>query len=62
MVEQFLLDIPLIYHSTVILFKSALDVKWVVYNIQVGDYSKVHHDKVSDLIVLQVNSQEKTFT
>ncbi len=58
MVEQFLTD-----NSTDILFKSASDVKCVVYNkLHVGNYSKVHHDKVSDVAVLRVNSQENTFT
>jgi hypothetical protein len=58
MVEQVLSD-----NSTYILFKSALDVKWVVNNkLHVGNYSKVHHDKVSDVIVLRVDSQENTFT
>ncbi len=58
MVEQFLSD-----NSTDILFKSASDAKWVVYNkLHVANYSKVHHNKVSDVIVLQVNSQENTFT
>jgi hypothetical protein len=58
MVEQFLSD-----YSTDILFKSPSDVKWVVYNkLHLGNYSKVHHDKVSDVAVLQVNSQENTFT
>jgi hypothetical protein len=50
-------------NSTDILFKSASDVTWVVYNkLHVGDYSKVHHDKVSGVIVLRVTSQENTFT
>ncbi len=50
-------------NSTDILFKSASDVKLFVYNkLHVGNYSKVHHDKVSDVIVLRVNSQENTFT
>ncbi len=58
MVEQVLSD-----NSTDILFKSASDVKWFVYNkLHVGNYSKVHHDKVSDVIILRVNSQENTFT
>jgi hypothetical protein len=35
----------------------------VVYNkLHPGNYSKVHHDKVSDVIVLQANAQENTFT
>ncbi len=58
LVEQFLSD-----NSTDTQFKSASDVKWVVYNkLHVGNYRKVHHDKVSDVAVLQVNSQENTFT
>ncbi len=58
MVEQFLSD-----NSTDILFKSALDVKWVVYNkLHVGNYSKVHYDMVSGGLVLGVNSEENTFT
>ncbi len=56
-VEQFLSD-----NTTDILFKSASDVKWILYNkLHVGNYSKVHHDKVSDMTVLRVNSQENTF-
>ncbi len=58
MVKQFLSD-----NATDILFKSASGVKWVVYNeLHVGNYSEGHHDKVSDVIVLRVNSQENTFT
>jgi hypothetical protein len=35
----------------------------VVYNkLHVRNNSKVHHDKVSDVAVLRVNSQENTFT
>ncbi len=48
-----------------ILFKSVSDVKWILYNkLHVGNYSKVDHDrdKVSDVTVLRVNSQENTFT
>jgi hypothetical protein len=33
------------------------------YNkLHIGNYSKVHHDNVSDVIVLQINSQENTLT
>jgi hypothetical protein len=47
MVEQFLED-----NSTDILFKSASDVIWVVYNkLHVGNYSKVHDDKVSQIVL-----------
>jgi hypothetical protein len=55
--QNFCQTIPLIY------IKSALDVKWKVHNkLHVENYSKVHHDKVSNVIVLQVNCQENTFT
>ena len=48
MVEQYLSD-----NSTDILFQSAADVTWVPYNkFHVGDYEKVHHDKISDVVVL----------
>jgi hypothetical protein len=30
--------------------------------VHVGNYNKVHHDKVSDVTVLRVNSQENIFT
>jgi hypothetical protein len=54
MVEQYISD-----DSTHILFKSAMDVIWIIYNkLHVGNYSKVHHYKVSNVVVLQVNSQE----
>jgi hypothetical protein len=50
-------------NATDTLFKSALDVKCMVYiKLHVGNYSKVHGDKVSDVMFLRVNSQENTFT
>ena len=58
MVEQYLSD-----NSTDSLFQSPSDVKWVTYNkFHVGNNSKVHHDKISDVVVLQVYSQENTCT
>jgi hypothetical protein len=37
-------------------------VKWVPYNkLHVSKYSRVHYDKTSDLMVLQVNRSENTF-
>ena len=58
MVEQYLSD-----NSTDILFQSAADVTWVPYNkFHVGDYEKAHHDKISDVVVLRINSKENTFT
>ncbi len=44
-------------------FQSAADVTWVPYNkLHVGDYEKAHYDKVSDVVVLKVNSKENTYT
>ena len=58
MVEQYLSD-----NSTDILFQSAANVTWVPYNkFHVGDYEKAHHDKISDVVVLLLNSKENTFT
>ncbi len=57
MVEQYLSD-----NSIDILFQSAADVTWVPYNkLHVGDYEKAHHDKISDVVVLRINSKEKYF-
>jgi hypothetical protein len=58
MVEQYLSD-----NSTDILFQSAANVTWVPYNkFHVGDYEKAHHDKIRDVVVLQIKSKENTFT
>ena len=61
MVEQHLSD-----NSTDILFQQASEVIWVPYNkLHVSNYSKVHHDKMSDVdhaVVLKVESQKNTYT
>ena len=58
MVEQHLSD-----NSTDILFQQASDVIWVPYNkLHVSNYRKVHHDKMSDVVVLKVESQKSTYT
>ena len=58
MVEKHLSD-----NSTDILFQQASDVIWVTYNkLHVSNYRKVHHDKMSDVIVLKVESQKNTYT
>ncbi len=50
-------------NSTDILFQQASDVKWVPYNkLHVCNYRKVHHDKMSDVVVLNVESQKNTYT
>jgi hypothetical protein len=52
MVEQHLSD-----NSTDILFQQASDVKWVPYNkLHVSNYRKVHHDKMSNVVVLTMES------
>ncbi len=58
MVEQHLSD-----NSTDILFQQASDVIWVPYNkLHVNNYHKVHHDKMSNVVVLKMESQENTYT
>ena len=58
MVEQHLSD-----NSTDILFQQASNVTWVPYNkLHVSNYRKVHHDKMSDVVVLKVESQKNTYT
>ncbi len=58
MVEQHLSD-----NSTDILFQQGSDVKWVQYNkLHVSNYCKAHHDKMSYVVVLKVESQKNTFT
>ena len=56
--EQYLSD-----NSTDILFQQGSDVTWVPYNTpHVSNYRKVHHDKMSDVLVLKVESQKNTYT
>ncbi len=48
---------------THILFQQASDVRWVPYNnLHVSNYCKVHHDKMSDVVILIVESQKNTYT
>ncbi len=48
---------------TDILFQHASNVKWIPYNkLYVGNYSKVHLDKMSDVVALNVESQKNTYT
>ena len=47
------------------LYKHASDVKWIPYNkLHVGKYMRVHHDTMSDVVVLkhEVGSEENTYT
>jgi hypothetical protein len=58
MVEKYLMDT-----SKDMLFQHPSDVKWVPYNnFYVGNYNKVHYDKIRDAMVLQVVSESNTFT
>ena len=46
----------------IFLFQQAFDLKWVPYNkLHVSNYRKVHHDKMSDAVVLKVESQKNTY-
>ena len=56
MVQQHLSD-----NSTDILFQQASDIIWIPYNmLHVSNYRKVHHDKMSNVVVLKVESQKNT--
>jgi hypothetical protein len=58
MVEHHLSD-----NSTDILFQQAFYVTWVPYNkLHASNYRKVHNDKMSDVVVLKVESQKNTYT
>ncbi len=50
-------------NSTDILFQQASNVIWAPYNeLHVNNYRKVHHDKMSDVVVLNVETQKNTYT
>ena len=52
MIDQFLSD-----NSTDILNQHASEVKWEPYNkLHVANYTRVHYDTKSDVVVLQVMS------
>ncbi len=56
MVEQHLSD-----NSTDNLFQQASNVTWVPYNkLHVSNHRIVHHDQMSDVVVLKVESQKNT--
>ena len=57
-VQQYLSD-----NSTDFLYLSNSDVNWILYNkLHVGNYRKVRHAKISDLVVPRVNTQETAYT
>ncbi len=58
MVEQFQSD-----NSTDILYKNPSDVKWIPYNkLQIANYTRVHYDLTSDVMVMRVNTEVNTYT
>ena len=58
MVEQFQSD-----NSTDILFTNPSDVAWIPYNkLHIAEYTRVHYDPTSDVMVMRVQSKDNTFT
>ncbi len=56
--EKHLMD-----NSIDMLFQHPFNVKWVPYNkFHIGNYDKVHYDKISDVMVLRVVSESNTYT
>ena len=50
-------------NSTDILFTHPLDVTWIHYNkLHAADYTRVHYDSTSDVMVMRVESKVNTFT
>ena len=57
MVEQYQSD-----NSTDILLRSPSDVKWIPYNrLHIGNYTRVHYDSTSDVMVMCVNTEVNTY-
>jgi hypothetical protein len=49
-------------NSVDIIFQAPSDIKWSTYNrLHVSNYTKVHYDPASDIMVMQVNSAPKTY-
>ena len=45
-----------------ILYQDPLQFKWTTYNkLHISNYKRVHYDPISDVMVLQVNTEERTF-
>ncbi len=58
MVEQFQSD-----NATDILYKNLSDVKLVPYNrLHFANYTRVHYDLTSDVMVMRVNMEVNTYT
>ena len=57
-VEQYQSD-----NSTDILYRNPSDVKWIPYNkLHVSNYTGVHYDSTSDVMVMRVNTENNSYT
>jgi hypothetical protein len=58
MVEQYQSD-----NSTDILFSTPSNVKWIPYNrLHLANYTRVHFDSTSDVMVMLINTETNTYT
>ena len=58
MIEKYQSD-----QSTDILFQTESNVKWIPYNpLHISNYTRVHFDPASDLMVMRVNTETNSFT
>ena len=49
--------------ATDILFRTESDVKWIPYNpLHISNYTRVHFDQASDMMVMRVNTETNSFT
>ncbi len=55
-VEQYQSD-----NSPDVLFRITSDVKWVTYNrLHISNYTRVHYDSTSDVMVMQIKTDVNT--
>ena len=58
MIEKYQSD-----QATDILFRTESDVKWIPYNpLLISNYTRVHFDLASDMMVMRVNMEANLFT
>ena len=58
MIEKYQSD-----QATDILFRTESDVKWITYNpLHISNYTRVHFDPASDMMVMRVNTETNSFT
>ena len=49
--------------ATDILFRTESDAKWITYNpLHISNYTRVHFDPASDMMVMCVNTETNSFT